>query len=147
MNIDNFVKDAPSKLDDIIKIRRGELKLSVASEEDLAALSRPFLISNLKGILRSGFVYKWDFIKLGVTHYYLVGHRVGARDSQGVHSSRIVAYDPEYNVVLTESGSHYILETFIEPDSDRWLLLHVCHWMHDGYAGKYHGVPEVRVYH
>ncbi|MFD0913866.1 hypothetical protein [Methylophilus luteus] len=146
MNVDNYVKDAPSSLDGIVRQHRNELRLSTASELDLAQISKTFLISNLRGILRSGFIYKWEFLLVGVANLYIVGHRVGAPDTQGLHSSRIIAYDPEINVVLTQSGSHYILEEFIDPDSDRWLLLHICNWMHGEYAGKYYGVPKVKIF-
>jgi hypothetical protein len=146
VNVDNFVKDAPSFLDGIIRLHRNELRLSRASEWDLAQISKTFLISNLKGILRSGFIYKWEFLHVGVADLFMVGHRVGAPDTQGLHSSRIIAFDPENKVVLTQSGSHYILEEFIDPDTDRWLLLHICHWMHGEYAGKYYGVPKVRIF-
>lgn len=146
MNIHNFAKNPPASLDDIVRKHRNELRLAVASDWDLSQVSKSFLISNLRGVLRSGFIYKRDYLHMGIADLYMVGHRVGAPDTQGLHSSRIIAYDSENNVVLTQSGSHYILEEFIDPDSDPWLLLHICYWMHGDYSGKYHGVPIIRMY-
>lgn len=135
----------PSSLDEIVRDHRDELKLDVATTTDLQEIDMSFPITNLKGVLEIGYIYKWTHPQLGFKHLFLVGKRVGANETQGLHSSRLIGFDTANQVALTQSGSHYLLQKYIDPKEAPLLLLHICAWLHQTPAGAYFGVPDWRM--
>lgn len=134
-----FGDQIPSSIDDIVRLNRHELRLELASSQDLIDLQMSFIISNLKGNLECGFIYKRVYPKLKRFEYFLIGRRVGNRISSAMHTSPIIGYDVENQVVLTNSGSHYLVQEFIQPDA--FLLVNLCGHLTTESMGKYFGIP------
>ena len=55
---EDFGENIPKDLDDIIRLNREFLRLELASPEDMLTLQMPFIISNLRGNIEGGFIYK-----------------------------------------------------------------------------------------
>lgn len=128
----------PKSLDDIVRQNRDKLRLELPTKSDLDSLKFAFQITNLQGVFTKGFIYKYLVPDTGHFLLFMIGHKV---DGGIRHTSNLVGWDPETKVALTRSGSHYILEKFIDPDTDQTLLAGICAWSHLGPAGKYFGMP------
>jgi hypothetical protein len=134
---EQFTSLIPKGLDDIVRKNRDKVSFDVANLQDLKALEMPIVITNLQGVLSSGFIYKW-VPATGNSLFFMIGHINGVVR----HTSNILGWDPDLNVALTRSGSHYILQEFVDPDSDSELLAGICAWCHRGPAGPFFGMPE-----
>jgi hypothetical protein len=137
----NFGDLIPNGIDDIIRQNRHELQLELASSADMMDLQMPFIISNLKGNLECGFIYKRVFPTHRMFTYFLIGRRIGKPASSAVHTSPVIGYDRENQAVFTQSGSHYLIQEFIEPDP--FLLVNLCGYLTSEGVGSYFGVPRV----
>lgn len=137
---EDFGDHIPKYLDDIIRRNREFLRLELASPEDMLTLQMPFIISNLRGNIEGGFIYKRVYPTFNKCTYFLIGRRVGGSLSSAVHTSPVIGYDRENQVILTHSGSHYLINEFITPDA--WLLLNLCNRMNLEGLGSYFGVPS-----
>jgi hypothetical protein len=135
---EQFTELLPKGLDDIVRKNRDKVSFEVATPQDLKALEMPIVITNLQGILTSGFIYKWVVPTTGSSMFFMIGHINGVVR----HTSNLLGWDPDQQVVLTRSGSHYILEEFVDPNSDSELLAGICAWCHRGPAGPLFGMPE-----
>jgi hypothetical protein len=111
----------------------------------LEELNMTFPITNLKGVLEVGYLYKWVHPQFGFKQLFLVGRRVGATETQALHSSKVTGFDLENQVALTHSGSHYLVQNYLDPQEAPLLLLNICAWFHQTPAGEYFGVPDWRV--
>jgi hypothetical protein len=135
---EQFTNLIPKGLDDIVRKHRDKLSFEAATPQDLKALEMPIVITNPQGALSSGFIYKWVIPTKGVAVLFMVGHI----NDVVRHTSQLIGWDPDNQVALTRSGSHYILEEFVDPDSDPQLLAGICAWCHRGPAGSTFGMPE-----
>lgn len=135
---EQFESLIPKGLDDIVRKNRDKLSFEVATTQDLTPLEAPILITNFQGALSSGFIYKWVIPTKGVSVLFMIGHIDGIVR----HTSQVIGWDPVNQVALTRSGSHYILEEFVDPDSDTQLLAGICAWCHRGPAGSTFGIPK-----
>ena len=136
---EDYGEHIPKDIDDIIRLNRDYLRLELASPEDMLTLQMPFIISNLRGHIEGGFIYKRVYPAFNTCSYFLIGHRVGKPLSSAVHTSPVIGYDPENQVALTHSGSHYLINQFIAPDP--FFLLNLCGFLHREGIGSYFGVP------
>jgi len=132
----------PNSLDDIITKNRDELKFELATKEDLNTLERSIPITNLQGIFKTAFIYKWVMTGMQQPHLFVVGRLIGANETSGRHTSKIVGYDSSTNTVLTKSGSNYVINEFCDPETDSELLIFICAWVNKTQVGEYLGVPE-----
>lgn len=137
---EDFGENIPKDLDDIIRLNREFLRLELASPEDMLTLQMPFIISNLRGNIEGGFIYKRIYPVFNKCSYFLIGRRVGKPLSSAVHTSPVIGYDPENQVALTATGSHYLINQFIAPDP--FLLLNLCGFLHQEGIGSYFCVPR-----
>jgi hypothetical protein len=138
---EEFGDKIPNGIDDIIRHNKHELRLEMASAEDLTNLNMSFIISNLKGNLECGFIYKRVFPTSRSFRYFLIGRRIGNPVSSAVHTSPLIGYDRENQVVLTQSGSHYLIQEFVQPDP--FLLVNLCGYLNSEGMGSYFGVPRI----
>lgn len=136
---EDFGEHIPKDLDDIIRFNREFLRLELASSEEMLMLQMPFIISNLRGNIEGGFIYKRIYPVFNKCSYFLIGRRVGNPLSSAVHTSPVIGYDPENQVALTATGSHYLINQFIAPDP--FLLLNLCGFLQQEGIGSYFGVP------
>ena len=130
----------PQELDDIIRLNRGDLRLELASPKDMLTLQMPLIICNLKGKITCGFLYKRIHPALNKCSYFLIGRREGNPLSSAVHTSPVIGYDRENQVILTHSGSHYLINEFVVPDT--LLLMNLCNRLHLEGLGSNFGVPS-----
>lgn len=136
-----FGDQIPNSIEDIVRLNRHELRLELAFSKDLLDLQMPFIIINLKGNLECGFIYKRVYPTLNTFEYFLIGRRIGNRVSSAVHTSPVIGYDVENQVVLTNSGSHYLVHEFIQPDA--FLLVNLCRYLASEGMGEYFGIPFI----
>lgn len=128
----------PKSLDDIVRLNRDKLRLELATDKDLKELESPLVITNLKGVLTFGFIYKWVDPATGNSLFFMIGHING----EVRHTSNLISWDPDSQAILTSSGSHYVLEKFVDPTSYPELLLGICAWTHRIALGSFFGMPE-----
>jgi hypothetical protein len=136
-----FGDQIPNGIEDIIRHNKHELRLEMASAEDLTNLKMSFIISNLKGNLACGFIYKRVFPTYKTIRFFLIGRRIGNPVSSAVHTSPLIGYDRVNQVVLTHSGSHYLIQEFVQPDP--FLLVNLCGYLTSEGVGSYFGVPRI----
>lgn len=132
----------PKSLDGIITKNRDKLKFELATKADLENLERSIPITNLQGIFKTAFIYKWVITGMQEPQLFVVGRLDGSNGTLGWHTSRVVGYDSSTNTVLTNSGSHYVINEFSDPECDSDLLVVICGWMNTTQAGQIFGVPE-----
>lgn len=124
------MNDIPNSLEDIITTNQGKVQLAAASQIDLSYLERSIPITNLQGIFEAAFIYKWVIAGIETPCLFVVGYIVVSEDRViGRHTSKVVAYDPISNTVLTQSGSHYVINRFIDPDTNPHLLVLISRWI------------------
>lgn len=133
----------PACLDDIIKINRHQLKLERVFLDSLTHLSMSFPITNLQGVLEEVFLYKRILLEKNQEAIYLVGFKQCDVDHDVAwHTSSVKGIDFENNVVLTNSGSHYLIQSFAEGEPHLNLLLMICHMAHrDGWGNQFGIAP------
>lgn len=128
----------PKSLDDIIRRNRDHLKLRVANEAELDAITKPLIVSNLKASLTKAFLYN-RINPLIEPILCLVGF-----DERGdaFHTSKVIGFDRESNTVLTMNGSNYFIKSFGDGEPDVNLLIHICYMLHRDGLGEVFGVPK-----
>lgn len=131
----------PKSLDDIIRLNSHVAKLKPANQKDLKAIESSFPITNLRGTFKQAFVYKFEAAAPYPSFLALVGHKVEGERTSTFHTSVLEGYDLKTNAFVTKSGSHYVVQEFIEPD-DEDLLVQICCWLNKSASGRYFGVPE-----
>lgn len=137
---EDYGEHIPKDIDDIIRRNREFLRLELASPEDMLTLQMPFIISNLRGNIEGGFIYKRVYPVFNKYTYFLIGRRVGKSLSSAVHTSAVIGYDRDNQVILTQSGSHYLINEFVAPDT--FLLMNLCNRLHLEGLGSNYGVPS-----
>lgn len=137
---EDFGEHIPKNLDDIIRFNRDFLRLELALPEDMLTLQMSFIISNLRGNIAGGFIYKRNYPVFNKCTYFLIGRRVGSSLSSAVHTSPVIGYDRDNQVILTQSGSHYLINEFVAPDT--FLLMNLCNRLHLEGLGSNYGVPS-----
>lgn len=131
------MNNIPNSLDDIIATNQDKVQLAVATQIDLSHLERSIPITNLQGIFEAAFIYKWVIAGLEAPCLFVVGYiMVSENRAIGRHTSKVVAYDPNSNTVLTKSGSHYVINRFIDPDTNPHLLVLISRWINEPPLGQ-----------
>ena len=131
------MNNIPKSLADIITTNRDKLQLAAATQIDLFHLERSIPITNLKGIFDAAFIYKWVIAGIEAPCLFVVGYIMVGEDSAiGRHTSKVVAYDRMSNTVLTQSGSHYVINRFIDPDTNPHLLILISRWINEPPLGQ-----------
>ena len=126
------MNNIPNSLDDIITTDRYRVQLAAATQIDLFHIERSIPITNLKGIFEAAFIYKWVVAGLEEPCLFVVGYIMLSEDRViGRHTSKVVAYDPISNTVLTQSGSHYVINRFNDPDTNPHLLILISRWVNE----------------
>lgn len=136
---EDYGEHIPKDIDDIIRRNREFLRLELASPEDMLTLQMSLIISNLRGHIEGGFIYKRVYPVFNKCSYFLIGRRVGKPLSSAVHTSPVIGYDPVNQVALTATGSHYLINELIAPDP--FLLVNLCGFLQREGIGSYFGVP------
>jgi hypothetical protein len=132
----------PNSLDDVIKLNRDVLKLEHVELQNLKGMDFSIPITNLKGILTKGFVYKSIGLSpIRTEAIWLVGYRLGANDTSAVHTSRVIGFDHKQSVFLTQSGSHYVVNEIIKSEPEALMLMHICNFLHKRGGGEDFGIP------
>lgn len=139
----NLQDQIPRCLDDIIKKNKEELKLEYVQLDYLSHLNKSLPITNLKGILEDAFLYKRIIQGYPIQHTFLVGFLVSDSGKNAYHTSPIKQVDLATSTVLTNSGSHYIIQSMVSGDPAQELLLHICQMAHRDGWGQHFGVLEV----
>jgi len=139
----NLQNQIPRCLDDIIKKNNKELKLEYVQLNDLSYMNKSLPITNLKGVLEDAFLYKRIIQGYSIQHTFLVGFLVSDSGKNAYHTSPIKHVDLETSTVLTNSGSHYIIQPMLSGEPKLELLLHICYMAHVDGWGKHFGVMEV----
>lgn len=137
---EDFGENIPKDLDDIIRRNREFLRLELASPENMVTLQMTFIISNLRGNIEGGLIYKRNYPVFNKCTYFLIGRRVGSSLSSAVHTSPVIGYDRDNQGILTQSGSHYLINEFVAPDT--FLLMNLCNRLHLEGLGSNYGVPS-----
>lgn len=135
-----FGEHFPKELDDIIRLNRGDLRLELALPGDMLRLQMPLIICNLKGKIAGGFIYKRIHPAFNKCAYFLIGRREGNPLSSAVHTTQVIGYDRDNQVILTQSGSHYLINEFVAPDT--FLLMNLCNRLHLEGLGSNYGAPS-----
>ncbi|TXI45038.1 hypothetical protein [Methylophilus sp.] len=148
MNSSNLIQQAqdliPESLDEIVRINRDLLKLEYANSEDLSRLATRIQNTNFKGTLVEAFLYK-RLTKLSeVEPICAVGYLITESGKVAFHTSRVVGVDNDQKIIVTASGSHYMISSFADTrQTDSTLLLHICHVAHRDGWGTHFGIPEI----
>jgi hypothetical protein len=127
----------PKSIDEIIRKNRDKLCLELVNRDELTLIHRDLPITNFKGSLSGVCIYRRRILINGLSSIAAVGWV----ENRLRHTSSIVAYDPKTNVILTHSGSHYVINDFIEGEPDFSILTFICVMLHHEGVGDYFGVP------
>ncbi len=133
----------PKRLDEIIRKNRDKVCLEYVRFEDLSKLKVTFPITNNKGVITDAFLYKFVGEIVEKDEVFLVGFRRNHTGESPYHTTHLIGIDFESNVVLTNSGSNYIIKNFVEGEPHLSLLLHICYVAHLWGWGKYFDVPYI----
>lgn len=133
----------PSSLDDIIRLRRDEFALRLATAEEISAL--PSMVSTLGHQIQiRATINEWRIVcldhKVAGKKYILTGYNESTKMTWG--TSELKSADLGNNLILTEN-SIYKLGTKGEGEPTPDLLLHICHLFHQWGFGKRFGVLEI----
>lgn len=134
----------PKSLDDIVRINRHLLQLKYANSEDVLKLTKRIQTTSFKGTLVDAFLYK-RLIKISkVEPICAVGYLITDLGQIAFHTSQVVGLDDEQKIILTNSGSHYKIESLSDTqNTDSTLLMHICHVAHRDGWGTHFGIPEI----
>ncbi|MBF4989462.1 hypothetical protein [Methylophilus sp. 14] len=144
-NLIQQVKDLiPKSLDDIVRKNRHLLQLEYANSEDVLKLTKRIQTTSFKGSLVDAFLYK-RIIKISeVEPVCAVGYLITDLGKIAFHTSQVVGLDDEQKIILTNSGSHYKIESLSDTqNTDSTLLMHICHVAHRDGWGNHFGIPEI----
>jgi hypothetical protein len=148
MNSSNITQQAkdliPKSLDEIVRINRDMLKLEYANSEDLLKLTTRIKTTSFKGTLIDAFLYKRLTNLSEVEPICAVGYLNTDSGKVAFHTSRVVGVDNDQKIIVTASGSHYMISSFADTrQTDSTLLLHICHVAHRDGWGTHFGIPEI----
>jgi len=134
----------PKCLADIVRKNHHQLHLAFVQFDEVHSLSKPLSNSNIKGHFAEAFLYKRVISQTNDEPICAVGYLQTSSGKIAYHTSRVVGVDGDSRLILTSTGSHYIIEKFIDVNQiDTTLLLHICAVSHlDGW-GSHFGVPHI----
>ena len=131
----------PKSLDDIVRENRDQLRLALATEEELKRLQTTLPDASFRHSLT-----QWDILMLHVTE----GDRkvssprlIGKLSESGESwmTSHVVSIDTEHGLVQTRNSMYRIIGPRAEEkDLD---LLRICGALHEWGLGKHFGVPPI----
>ena len=133
----------PKDLDDIVRLRRDEFTLRLASAQEITAL--PPMVSMLDSQIQvNATINEWRIICLDLhaagKKFILTGYNQSTNTTWG--TSEVKSADIDRNLILTEN-SMYKLGSKGEGEPTPDLLLHICNLFHQWGFGKTFGVPEI----
>lgn len=131
----------PKSIDDIIRKNRDKLRLESVEKHEMETIHRSLPITNFKGALNDVFIYRRRVLVNDISSIAAIGWVDTPYGVKLRHTSSIVAFDPDANVILTYSGSHYIINNFLQGDPDFSILTFICVMLHHEGIGNYFGVP------
>lgn len=131
----------PTSLDDVIRENRHQLRLALATEEEMKNLETGIADGPVHHVLT-----KWNIVMLHVTED---GKKVASPRLVGmVHESReswmtshVVGVDTERGLVQTRNSLYRILGP--RADEQGLDLLRICASLHEWGLGKRFGVPHI----
>lgn len=131
----------PKSIDDIIRENRDKLRLEIVQKDEMETIYKNLAITNFKGVLNDVCIYRRRILINDLSSIAAIGWIDTPYGGKLRHTSSIVAYDPDSNVILTHSGSHYVINNFLEGDPNFSILTFICAMLHHEGVGRYFGVP------
>lgn len=134
-------KLVPKSLDDVVRKNRDQLRLAIASQDELGALAADISATNGRHT-----IIRWQFVVMHVTtnrgpatSLRLFGWAEEVRESWS--TSNVTGIDLTNGLVRTANSVYRISGP--RAMDDELDLLHVCASLHSWGLGEYFGVPHI----
>lgn len=131
----------PKSIDNIIRENRDKLRLEIVKKNEMETTHKNLAITNFKGALNDVLIYRRRILINDSSSIAAIGLIDTPYGTQLRHTSSIVAYDSDSKVILTHSGSHYVINNFLEGDPNFSFLTFICATLNHEGVGSYFGVP------